>query len=53
MCRGFGRICVDLGLGREMIIPRISDIKIERWGDSKGGRELYTIREFEYRENKK
>lgn len=26
MCRGFGWICVDLGLGREMIIPRISDI---------------------------
>lgn len=29
MCRRIGWICVDLGLGREMIIPRISDIKIE------------------------
>ena len=29
MCRGFGWICVDLGLGREMMFPRISVIKIE------------------------
>ena len=30
MCRGFGWICVDLGLSREMMFPRIYVIKIER-----------------------
>ncbi len=29
MCRGIGWICVDLGLGREMMFPRIYVIKIE------------------------
>ena len=47
MCRGFGWICVDLGLSRE--IPQdqcYQDRETRR-------RELYTIREYEYRENKK